>query len=54
MDVTALVFYAIVCGLLSLAAPASGRPLSRIAIGAAVGIAAAALLPALRTTFGLP
>lgn len=54
MDVTALVFYAIVCGLLSLASPRLGRPGPRVAIGALVGIAAAALLPVLRTAFGLP
>ncbi len=54
MDVTALVFYAIVCGCLSLAAPGLGRPASRIAIGAVVGIAAAAILPVLKASFGLP
>jgi hypothetical protein len=41
MDVTALIFYAIVCGLLSLAAPTVGKPVMRVAIGAIVGIAAA-------------
>jgi len=54
MDVTALVFYALVCGCLSLASPGLGRPAIRIAIGAVVGIAAAALLPFLKTMFGLP
>jgi ABC-type transport system involved in cytochrome c biogenesis permease component len=54
MDVTALIFYAIVCGLLSLASPTMDKPLTRLAIGALVGIAAAALLPALRGLFGLP
>jgi hypothetical protein len=54
MDMTALIFYAIVCGLLSLASPTVGKPVTRIAIGALVGIAAAALLPVLRTLFGLP
>jgi hypothetical protein len=54
MDVTALVFYALICGLLSLASPGLGRPLTRIAIGAVVGIAAAALLPVLRVSLGLP
>jgi hypothetical protein len=53
MDVTALAFYAIVCGILSLASPRLGRPLVRLGIGAAVGIAAAALLPILKATFGL-
>lgn len=54
MDVTALVFYAIICGLLSLAAPRVTKPLTRVAIGALVGIAAALILPALRIAFGLP
>jgi hypothetical protein len=55
MDVTALIFYAIVCGLLSLAAPTVGTPVMRVAIGAIVGIAAAIILPdPARTLFGLP
>jgi hypothetical protein len=54
MDVTALVFYALVCGLLSLAAPTLGKPVLRLGIGAIVGIAAAALLPLLRGMLGLP
>ncbi|MCS6626162.1 hypothetical protein N0B44_24900 [Roseibacterium beibuensis] len=53
MDVTALVFYAAICGLLSLASPRLGRPFIRLAVGAVVGIAAATLLPILRTAFGL-
>ncbi len=54
MDVTALIFYAIICGLLSLAAPTVNKPTLRVAIGALVGIAAAIVLPILRTTLGLP
>ena len=53
MDVTALLFYAAICGLLSLAGPRLGAPLTRLGIGAAVGILAAALLPTLRGMFGL-
>lgn len=54
MDLTALVFYAVVCGLLSLLSPAiSGGRLVRVAIGAGVGIVAAVLLPALRGLVGL-
>ena len=53
LDVTALAFYAAVCGLLSLAGPRLGAPLTRMAIGALVGIAAAALLPAIRAQIGL-
>ena len=37
-----------------LAAPGLGRPAARIAIGAVVGIAAAALLPILKASLGLP
>ncbi|WJY23366.1 hypothetical protein QTA57_03855 [Fontisubflavum oceani] len=50
---TALAFYAAVCGLLSLAGPRLGAPLTRLGIGALVGIAAAALLPAIRAQIGL-
>ena len=53
MDTTTLAFYAIICALLSLASPRLGRPLVRLGIGALVGIAAAALLPWVRATFGL-
>lgn len=53
MDPVALVFYAIVCALLSLAGPRLGRPLVRLGIGALVGVLAAALLPTLRVALGL-
>ena len=52
MDVTALIFYAIICGALGLAGPRLGRPLLRLGIGAGVGILAAALLPGLRGLIG--
>jgi hypothetical protein len=52
MDITALGFYAVVCGVLSFASPQLGRPLSRFAIGAVIGIVAATVLPILRGTFG--
>ncbi len=52
MDYTALVFYAVICGLLSLAAPNLGTPFVRLGVGAVVGIAAAALLPLLRGVLG--
>jgi len=48
MDMIALAFYAIVCAVLSLAAPRLGAPLARFGIGAAVGLLAAATLPVLR------
>ncbi|UWQ95576.1 hypothetical protein [Gymnodinialimonas sp. 57CJ19] len=52
MDMIALSFYAAICGLLSLAAPAFGTPGIRLAVGAGVGIAAAAALPFIRSTVG--
>ena len=52
MDVTALIFYAAVCGVLSMFAPNMGGRMSRLAIGAVVGVFAAALLPVLRGFFG--
>ena len=52
MDVTALVFYAIICGCLSLAGPRLGAPFLRLGIGAAVGVTAAALLPVIRGMLG--
>lgn len=52
MDLTALAFYAAICGFLSLAAPAFGTPGLRLAIGAAVGVAAAATLPVVQSFIG--
>lgn len=48
MDITALVFYGIVCGLLSWAGPVLGTPAVRAAVGVAVGIGAAGVLPYIR------
>ncbi len=45
-------FYAVICGLLSLAAPLLGRPMVRITIGAVVGVMAAIALPLMRATLG--
>ena len=53
MDVTALTFYAIVCGVLSWAGPRLGQPVVRFGIGALVGIVAATALPTLRGVIGL-
>lgn len=53
MDMTALIFYACICAVLSFFAPQMGRPWKRLAIGAVVGVAAAALLPVLRDTLAL-
>ncbi len=48
MDAISLAFYATVCGILGVAAPSLGGGVVRLAIGAVVGVAAAALLPLLR------
>lgn len=52
MELLSLVFYAVVCGVLSLFAPWLGGVLPRLATGAVVGLAAAALLPVLRGMMG--
>lgn len=52
MDFVALAFYAVVCGVLSLAGPKLGAPTVRFGIGATVGIVAAAILPSLRALLG--
>ena len=50
MDPVALVFYAAICAVLSLFAPQLGGRVTRLAVGAGVGVLAAAILPLLRTT----
>ena len=52
MDIVALVFYALVCGVLSWAAPRLGAPMVRFGIGAVIGIIAAAVLPSVRVVIG--
>jgi hypothetical protein len=52
MDVTALVFYALVCGGLGWAGPRLGAPLMRFGVGVIVGIVAVTLLPMIRTLLG--
>ncbi|WP_168193047.1 hypothetical protein [Rhodophyticola sp. CCM32] len=49
---TALIFYAAICGVLSLAGPRLGAPLMRLGIGACVGVIAAAILPVIRGMMG--
>ncbi|MEM1077918.1 MAG: hypothetical protein AAGI09_05260 [Pseudomonadota bacterium] len=49
MDPVALVFYAAICAVLSLFAPQLGGRVTRLAVGAGVGVLAAAVLPLLRT-----
>lgn len=53
MDLTALVFYALVCGGLSVAGPKLGAPFVRFGIGAVVGIIAALVLPVIRSGLGI-
>ena len=53
MDPVTLTYYALVCGVLSLGAPQVRSALPRFAIGIAVGLGAAALLPQLRAMLGL-
>lgn len=48
MDPVSLAFYAIVCGCLSAASPIVPSLPVRLALGAGVGVLAAALLPLLR------
>jgi hypothetical protein len=52
MDMIALVFYAAVCGILSVFAPSLGAPTVRLGIGAAVGVVAATVLPVIRSAAG--
>ncbi|MEL6168858.1 MAG: hypothetical protein AAFR35_09200 [Pseudomonadota bacterium] len=49
MDPFALVFYAVICGCLSAFAPPRLARYIRFGIGAAVGIAAASVLPLVQT-----
>lgn len=53
MDPITLVFYAVVCACLSWAAPKLGAAWVRFGVGAAVGLAAATLLPLAREAMGL-
>jgi hypothetical protein len=52
VDPVTLLYYALVCGLLGLAAPGLRTPGLRFAIGVAVGFVAAGALPALRALLG--
>lgn len=52
MDYVALAFYACVCAILSVFAPRLGTVFVRFAVGAGVGIVAAAILPSLRGVLG--
>jgi hypothetical protein len=52
MDITALSFYAVVCGVINFAAPRLGKPYMRFFLGAITSILAALLLPSLKAMLG--
>ena len=52
MDAFSLIYYAVICACLGLAAPWLGRALPRLLTGLALGIVAAAALPILRPLIG--
>lgn len=52
MDPLALAYYALICGLLGLAAPRLGGSALRFGVGVAVGLLAASVLPLLRALVG--
>lgn len=52
IDGTTIVWYAVVCGILSALAPSFGGLGLRLAIGGGVGIFAASVLPFLRGMMG--
>jgi hypothetical protein len=52
MDLTAIAWYAAICGTLSALAPVFGGRTTRIIVGAAVGIIAASLFPLAKTMMG--
>jgi len=53
MDTGNILFYAVVCGLLSGIAPMLGNQTIRIGVGAGVGILAALTLPTLKSILGM-
>ncbi|MEO9459154.1 MAG: hypothetical protein ABJE63_15025 [Lentilitoribacter sp.] len=52
MDLTAIAWYAAICGALSALAPVFGGRTTRIIVGAAVGIIAASLFPLAKSLMG--
>lgn len=54
MDILNLAYYALVCALLSVAAPYLGRRWVRLAVGAVVGVTAATLLPLMKSLIAGP
>ncbi|SLN66775.1 hypothetical protein ROJ8625_03400 [Roseivivax jejudonensis] len=53
MDAVTVLYYAIVCGVLSLAVARLARAWLRLTVGIAVGVLAASALPPLRALLGL-
>ena len=51
MDPVSLAYYALICGALAVVAPALNTIFKRLALGIAIGLIAAASLPALRGLF---
>lgn len=51
-DTTSIIWYAAICGILSALAPSLGGQLTRISIGAVVGILAATALPFIKGMMG--
>ena len=52
MDLTAVIFYGVVCGALGAFAPSLGSRLARVAVGGGIGIVSALVLPLLRNMMG--
>ena len=52
MDLISIAFYAAICGTLGVAAPNLGKMPNRLAVGAAVGVVAAIVLPLLKGMTG--
>ena len=53
MDFVTVIYYGLVCGVLSLASPKIGQAPVRFGLGLAVGFAASGMLPTLRMSLGI-
>ncbi len=53
MDSVTVMYYGLICAILSLMSPRIGQAPVRFGLGLAVGFAASGLLPALRDTLGI-
>ena len=52
MDMLTTAYYAIICAVLGMAAPVFGNAAGRLLFGAAVGVAAALMLPHVKAMIG--